>query len=75
MKRSAAAPLGFTVGWGLGSVAAWALGLGPFVAPIAAVALASLVVGDPLRLIWDRNSAERTRSIARLTASTEAHTA
>ena len=75
MKRIAAAPLWFTVGWCLGSVAAWALGLGPFVAPIAAVALASLVVGDPLRLIWDRNSAERTRSIARLTASTEAHTA
>jgi hypothetical protein len=73
MKRIAAAPLWFLVGWYVGSVVAWAAGLGPFVAPIAAVALASFIVADPLHLIWDRSPAVRTTTIARLTASTDAH--
>jgi hypothetical protein len=73
MKRIAAAPLWFLVGWFVGSVVAWTWGLGPFVAPIAAVALAAFIVADPLRLIWDPNSAVRTTAIARLTASTDSH--
>jgi hypothetical protein len=74
MKRIAAAPLWFLLGWYVGSVVAWTVGLGPFVAPVAAVSLATFVTADPLRLIWDRHATERTRSIARLTASSEAHT-
>jgi hypothetical protein len=56
MRRIVAAPLWFLVGWYVGSVAAWALGLGAFVAPIVAVALAGLVVWDPRRMIWGRPS-------------------
>ena len=69
MKRIAAAPLWFLVGWFVGSVAAWTLGLGPFVAPIAATLLAGFIVADPLDLIWDRSKAVRTTAIARLSAS------
>jgi hypothetical protein len=71
MKRIAAAPLWFLVGWYVGSVVAWTLGLGPLVAPVAAVALATFVVADPRGLIWDRSSVVRTRSIARLSASSD----
>ena len=60
MKRIVAAPLWFTVGWFLGSVAAWMLGAGPFLAPLAALALAGLVVADPRHIIWDRSEKERT---------------
>lgn len=56
MKRIAAAPLWFLVGWYIGSATAWALGLGPLLAPIVAVGLASLIVADPRRILWDRNS-------------------
>jgi hypothetical protein len=73
MKRIAAAPLWFLVGWFVGSALAWTLGLGPFVAPVLAVTTATFIVADPLRLIWDRNAVVRTRSIARLNATTDAH--
>ena len=73
MKRIAAAPLWFLVGWFVGSVVAWTLGLGAFVAPVAAVAIAAFIVADPFRLFWDRTAATRTRSIARLNATGEAH--
>jgi hypothetical protein len=73
MKRIAAAPLWFLVGWFVGSVVSWTLGLGPILAPVAALAFATFVVADPLRLIWDRNAVVRTRSIARLNATTDAH--
>jgi hypothetical protein len=75
MKRIAAAPLWFLVGWYAGSVAAWTLGLGPYVAPLAAMALATLIMTDPLRVIWDQRSADRSKSLARLTANTDPHTA
>jgi hypothetical protein len=74
MKRIAAAPLWFLVGWYSGSVAAWSLGLGTYVAPLVAIALATLVVADPLRLIWDRPTEMRSKSLARLTPNTEPHT-
>ena len=73
MKQIAAAPLWFLVGWFVGSVVAWTLGLGEFVAPIAAVALATFIVADPLHLIWERSTVVRTRSIARLNATADAH--
>jgi uncharacterized membrane protein len=73
MKRIAAAPLWFLVGWYIGSAMAWALGLGPWFAPITAVALASLVVADPGRIIWERPSKDETRPAARTTASVDAH--
>ena len=60
MKRIAAAPLWFLVGWFLGAVAAWILGAGPFLAPIAALALASFVVADPRHIIWGRSEKELT---------------
>lgn len=74
MKRIVAAPLWFLVGWYLGSASAWALGLGPLVAPIAAMALAAFVVADPRRIIWDRHVAPVARLTARKTASVDAHT-
>lgn len=70
MKRIAAGPLWFLAGWFLGSVAAFAFGLGPLVAPVAGVVLAGAVVADPLHLIW-RTRTERTKAIARLTAVTD----
>ena len=60
MKRIVAAPLWFTFGWLLGSVAAWMLGVGPFLAPLAALVLAAFVVADPRHIIWDHSSTERT---------------
>jgi hypothetical protein len=73
MKRIAAAPLWFLVGWFVGSVFAWTLGLGSFVAPIVAVTLAGFVVADPLDLIWDRSRAVRTTAIARLATSADTY--
>jgi len=74
MKRIVAAPLWFLVGWYVGSVAAWTLGLGPLVAPIVAVGLATLIVVDPRRVIWDRPAANERTSAARAQASADAHT-
>ncbi len=55
MKRIAAVPLWFLVGWYLGSATGWMLGIGPVFAPIMATAVTALVVVDPRRYIWDRN--------------------
>jgi hypothetical protein len=74
MKRIAAAPLWFLAGWFAGSAVAWTLGLGPFVAPIAAVALAAFTIADPMRLFWDRGGDARATAITRLAASTDSHT-
>jgi hypothetical protein len=74
MKRIAAAPLWFLVGWYVGSATAWAFGLGPLLAPIAAVALATLVVADPSRIIWDRHAPDGMRSATRTATSANAHT-
>ena len=52
MKRIAAAPLWFLVGWFVGSAVAWTFGLGAFLAPITALLLAGVVVGDPWGIIW-----------------------
>jgi hypothetical protein len=60
MKRIAAAPLWFLVGWYAGSAIAWVLGVGPVLAPIVAVALTGLVVADPLRVIWNRQAVGET---------------
>jgi len=69
MKRIAATPLWFLLGWYVGSVAALALGVGPLLAPIMAVAFAGLVIADPLRIIWSSSTADQakpsTRTIAR----------
>ena len=54
MKRIAAAPLWFMVGWFIGSMTSWFLGLGPLVAPLVAIALTSFVVADPRQFIWER---------------------
>lgn len=74
MKRIVAAPLWFLVGWYIGSATAWALGLDPLVAPMAAVALAAFVVADPRGIIWDRHATPVTRLTAGKTASVDAHT-
>ena len=55
MKRIAAVPLWFLVGWYVGSATGWMLGIGPVFAPIMATAVTALVVVDPRRYIWDRN--------------------
>jgi hypothetical protein len=62
MKRIAAALLWFLVGWYLGSAASWILGVGPFLAPVAAVGLTGLVVADPRQFIWGRHEASRQTS-------------
>ena len=72
MKRIAAATLWFLVGWYVGSVAAFALGLGPLLAPIMGVALAGIVVADPRRIIWGGHAAQVTKPTARTTASADA---
>jgi hypothetical protein len=72
MKRIVAGPLWFLVGWYVGSAAAWAFGLGPVVAPIVGVALATLIVMDPLRAIWDRPALGDAKPTAPATASAEA---
>jgi hypothetical protein len=59
MKRIAAAPLWFLVGWYLGSAASWILGVGPLLAPVMAVALTGLVIADPRQIIWDRHETSR----------------
>jgi hypothetical protein len=74
MKRIAAAPLWFMVGWFIGSMTAWILGFGPFLAPIVAVALASLVVADPRHVIWDREAALDTKRVAQRITRADAHT-
>jgi len=73
MKRIVAGPLWFLVGWYAGSAAAWAFGLGPFVAPIVGVALATLIVMDPRGVIWDRPAPGVAKPTAPATASVEAH--
>jgi hypothetical protein len=55
MKRIAAVPLWFLVGWYLGSAASWILGVGPLLAPVMAVALTGLVIADPRQVIWGRH--------------------
>ena len=75
MKRIAAAPLWFLVGWYVGSATAWAFGLGPLLAPIAAVALATLFVAGPSRIIWDRGATSEEGPVPRTTASVDAHSA
>jgi hypothetical protein len=74
MKRIAAAPLWFLVGWYLGSAVAWFTGVGPLLAPIAAVALAALVVADPRHVIWDRSASGDTRRPARIMTSADPRT-
>ena len=51
-------------------MAAFAFGLDPIIAPVAAVVLAGAVVADSLHVIW-RSRTERTKAIARLTAVTD----
>ena len=68
MKRIAAAPLWFLVGWFIGSAFAWVFGVTAALAPISAFILAAFVVVDPAGLFWARSTA-RTRAQERLTAS------
>ena len=58
MKRIAAAPLWFLVGWFIGSAVAWTFGLGALLAPVTAVILAGVVVADPRGVIWNGQARE-----------------
>ena len=73
MKRIAAAPLWFFVGWYVGSAVAWAFGLGAFLAPMTAVVLAGLVVVDPRGVIWTDGPRENNPA-SRAVGTAEAHT-
>ena len=72
MKRIAAAPLWFLVGWVMGSAVGWGFGLNELLAPIAAFALAGIVVGDPRGFIW--NDGPREKALTRLIATADAPT-
>lgn len=61
-KRIAAAILWFYVGWFVGSLLAFALGLSLALGPILATAAAAFVAGDPGRLIWDRTNVASSAS-------------
>ena len=74
MKRLVAAPLWFLVGWYVASVIAWTFSLGPLLAPIVGVALATLIVLDPRRVIWDRPATDKPESVVRAPSSADAHT-
>jgi hypothetical protein len=73
MKRIAAAPLWFFVGWFVGSAVAWAFGLGAFLAPMTAVVLAGIVVVDPRGVIWSDRPTEKSQA-SRPVGTAEAHT-
>jgi hypothetical protein len=62
MKRIAAAPLWFFVGWFVGSAAAWTFGLGAFLAPMTALVLTGIVVADPRGVIWNSRPSEKSRA-------------
>jgi hypothetical protein len=72
MKRIAAAPLWFLVGWFVGSAVGWGFGLNELLAPILAFALAGVVVGDPRGLIWD--DSPRAKALTRMTRTADAIT-
>lgn len=74
MKRAVAAFLWFFVGWFVGAVAAWAIGLGPLVAPVVAILLAALIFADPLGWIWIRPQASSPDPGAVTRASPDART-
>jgi hypothetical protein len=61
MKRIAAGLLWFLVGWYVGSAASWALGAGPLLAPIAALALTGLVLLDPRAFLWGHRQGSQPR--------------
>jgi hypothetical protein len=73
MKRIAAAPLWFLVGWFMGSAVAWAFGLSALLAPIVALALAGIVVADPRGVIWNQAPVEKA-PMARRISTAKAHT-
>lgn len=54
-KRLLATPLWFLTGWYIGALAALVLGVDGALAPILAVAVASLTAVDPRRIIWTNN--------------------
>ena len=51
-RRILAGTLWFLCGWYVGALAAWVLAVSPILAPILAVSVAALCVGDPRRIIW-----------------------
>jgi len=53
--RIVAVPLWFLTGWFVGAILAFALGISPILAPVAAVATAALFAGDPRHVIWRRD--------------------
>jgi len=73
MKRIAAAPLWFLVGWFMGSAVAWAFGLSALLAPIVALALAGIVFADPRGVIWNQAPVEKA-PMARMMGTADAHT-
>lgn len=73
MKRIAAAPLWFLVGWFMGSAIAWAFGFSALLAPIVALALAGIVVADPRGVIWNQAPVKKA-PMARMIGTAKAHT-
>ena len=63
-KRIAAGALWFLSGWVAGAMLAFVVGISPVLAPIVAVAAASLVAVDPRRLIWMNQRRENSGRFA-----------
>jgi len=51
-RRLFAGALWFLTGWFTGSVFAFMAGLDPVLAPVVAIAAATIVVTDPRKIIW-----------------------
>lgn len=59
MKRIAATALWFLTGWFVGAFGAFTVGLSPALAPILAIAAATLVAADPRQMLWARRPVSR----------------
>ena len=63
-KRVVVVPLWFLTGWMVAAMAAFALGLPAWIAPLGAVSVAALVALDPAGWFWARpESASAGRSV------------
>jgi hypothetical protein len=71
-KRIAAAGLWFLVGWFVGDVFAYALGLPEVLAVVLGTAAAVIFAGDPFRVIWKPTSLDHAAASPALGAPTAA---